>query len=161
MGQTLKNLSKRKLSDKWIFKNRFVVEICEKVHVHYRNLRIIQSLYDFISMAEAFKDSMDRWQKRGCPSPRSGQHIELCRKNIRNESDINSIEINLNKNLYNVHKDQVFSEGANFEDDEYIHLKIRDVRVELSKDDFKELALSVKEAEERLNGSDMCSDVQA
>jgi len=159
MGRTLVSLAKANLSNKWIFKNRFVVEMCEKVHVHYRNLRLIQNMKDFISMAKGIEDSLNRWKKRGCPTPRKEKHIELCRKKIINESDMNTLEINLNQNLYNVHKDQVFSEGADFDEEKYIHLKIRDVRIELSIDDFKVVADAVGQAKEKLNSSDMCSNV--
>ncbi len=159
MGRTLVTLAKAKLSNKWIFKNRFVVEMCEKVHVHYRNIRLVQNMHDFISMAKGIEDSLNRWKKRGCPVARKDTHIELCRKNIINESDSQVLEINLNKNLYNAHKDQIFSEGAEFKEDKYIHLKIRDLRVELSIDDFKVFADAVIEAKEKFDSSNLCANV--
>jgi len=150
MGQTLQQLAKRKLSSKAIFPNRFVIEICEKVHTHYKNLRFTNSMYDWVNLAEGFRDALDRWKKRGCPGTNKDRHIELCRKKIINEDELDTLQINLNNNLYNQYEGKVFAEGSEIKDDQYIHLKIRDVRMELTIDDFKELCNAAKEAEEKL-----------
>src|SRR5260221_545831 len=99
MGQTIENLAKREIGRKSIFNNRFVVEICEKVHFHYRNIRIVQSLDDFINMAEGISSSLERWKKRGCPGT-GNRHIELCRKQVAVADFSDTIEVNLNENLY-------------------------------------------------------------
>ena len=153
MGQTLKILSERELQDQPVFSNRFVTEICEKVHIHYRNLRLMMELSDWLRFCEGIKDSLERWNKRGNPEPNPKKHIELCRKQIAAKNISNKILINLNKNLYPQNEGRIFSEGANFTEDEYIHLKIRDIRLELSKNDFKELIYAVKEAEKALESS--------
>lgn len=158
MGQTIEKLAEREVEQKCIFNNRFVVEICEKVHTHYRNLRIVQSLDDFINMAEGFASSLERWKKRGCPGTGS-RHIELCRKNVAIADDSNKIQINLNHNLYNEHEGQIFSKGADFKEETYIHLKIRDYRVELSIDDFKKLSEAIIEASVKLENSDITTSV--
>lgn len=150
MGLTVVNLAKRNIGKKAIFNNRFVVEICEKVHTHYRNIRIVQSLDDFINMAEGFSASLERWKKRGCPGPGS-RHIELCRKNIAVTDFSDDVEINLNENLYLKNEDGIFAEGADFKDEKYIHLKIRDTRLEFSMAEFNEIAEAIKEAQEKLN----------
>ncbi len=150
MGQTIEPLAVRKLNGKPIFSNRFVVEICERVHTHYRNFRIVQSLDDFINMAEGIASSLERWKKRGCPGTGS-RHIELCRKQIAVADFSDSIEINLNKNLYIENEGGIFAEGANFKEPEYIHLKLRDVRIELSVDDFKLLTEAMVEAHGKLH----------
>jgi len=152
MGQTIRNLSTRELDTKAIFNNRFVVEICEKVHVHYRNLRILMSLEDWISMAQGMRDSLRRWEERGMPNPEEGVHIELCRKEVaKNPLQDKDLKINLNNNLYAKHEGRIFAEGADFKDQDYIHLKIRDLRLELSQSEFNELAKAVKEASEKLD----------
>lgn len=150
MGETIEKLSIKKLSKKPIFDKRFVVEICERVHTHYRNIRIVQSLDDFINMAEGFSQSLERWKKRGCPGTGS-RHIELCRKQVAVTDFSDTVEINLNKNLYLENEGKIFAEGAEFKDATYIHLKLRDVRVELSLDDFNTIAEAIKEAQEKLN----------
>ncbi len=149
MGQTLTKLSERELTGKPIFPNRFVVELCEIFHCHYKNLRIILSTTDFINVAEGFSKALDRWKKLGSKEPKQGVHVELTRKEIADAND-NRILINLNRNLYLPNEGRVFAEGAEFRDEQYVHLKVRDLRIELSLDDFHQLAGAVKEAETRL-----------
>ena len=146
MGLTIDNLSKKPLENKAIFNNRFVIEICERVHVHYRNLRITQTLDDFIEMANGFNNALERWKKRGCPGTGNGVHIELCRKKVAIVDEHKDIQVNLNKNLYKQNEGEIFAEGADFADEQYIHLKIRDMRIELSIEEFKSLTESMIEA---------------
>lgn len=150
MGQTLKNLSSKQLPKKTIFNNRFVVEVCEKIHLHYRNLRIVQSLSDWESMMRGMVDGYNRWLKLG--EPANGQrHIELCRKTVAMFTEEDGIKINLNRNLYKPNEGRIFSEGAEFDEPEYIHLKIRDIRLEMPVSEFLTLAEAVAEAKEALN----------
>lgn len=152
MGMTIEKLANRKVSDKAIFDKRFVVEICEKVHVHYRNLRLLLSLQDFLEIARGIKDSLSRWENMGRPEPREGIHIELCRKQVAQfplSNDV--IAVNLNKNLYAENEGKIFAEGADLRDPRYIHLKVRDLRVELTLDEFNELAEAVVEAKGKLD----------
>lgn len=151
MGLTIEKLAVRDLPGKAIFNNRFVVEICERVHVHYRNWRITQPLDEFITMAEGFSKALERWKKRGCPGTGNGVHIELCRLNVAVVDENKDIQINLNKNLYKENEGSIFSEGANFHEDKYIHLKIRDTRIELSMEEFKLLIEAGVEAYGKLN----------
>jgi len=147
MGHTLQKLSKRDIPDKSIFNNRLCVEICEKVHLHYRNLRINLSLDDFMEFCSGMILAADRWRKRGCPEPQEGTHIELCRRKVAQEAYNDGIQINYNKNLYKVYKDKIFSEGSDLGDETYIHLKIRDLRIELTNAEFNQLVKAVKEAD--------------
>lgn len=153
MGHTIQGLAQKEIEQKSIFNNRFVIEICEKVHTHYRNLRIVQSLDDFVSMANGFSDSLERWKKRGCPGTGKNIHIELCRKQIAIADSSNMIQVNLNDNLYNKNKDGIFSLGADFTDDKYIHLKLRDLRIEMSINEFKEFSNVIAEASRKLEDS--------
>ena len=150
MGQTIENLAKNTLSKSPIFPKRFVIEICEKIHVHYRNFRVVQSLDDFINMAEGFVSALERWKKRGCPGP-GARHIELCRKQVAVTDFSDTVEVNLNKNLYLENDGGIFAEGSEFKEPSYIHVKIRDVRIEMSLDEFNIVANTLKEAQEKLN----------
>ncbi len=152
MGHTLRNLSTNKVDSKTVFNNRFVVEICECVHVHYRNLRIALSLKDFLSIAQGMSDALIRWQKQLRPQPSEDIHIELCRKEVATIPVAkDEIKVNLNSNLYNRNEGRIFSEGADFKDPAYIHLKIRDLRLELSIEEFNKLADSILEAKKLLS----------
>jgi hypothetical protein len=154
MGHTIKPLVSVEIEKKSVFNNRFCIEICEKVHTHYRNLRIVQSLDDFITMASGFSDALERWKKRGCPGTGNGIHIELCRKQIAICDDSNLIQVNLNDNLYNKNKDGIFALGADFTDEKYIHMKLRDLRLEMSINEFKEFADAVSKASRELENLD-------
>jgi hypothetical protein len=151
MGQTIEKLATRPLPGKAIFNNRFVIEICERVHVHYRNWRQTQTLDEFITLCEAYIAAYERWKKRGCPGTGQGIHIELARKKLVIVDDNNDIQINLNKNLYKENEGAIFAEGADFHEDNYIHLKIRDTRIELSIEEFKTLIEAGMEAYGKLN----------
>jgi len=148
MGQTIRKLSSRQLKDKAVFDNRFVVEACEDFHFHYRNLRIVVSYADWPQFAKGFSDAYLRWEKMGKPF---GGHTELCRKTVATIPKGNGIQINLNHNLYSPNAGKIFSKGEDtLKDKEYIHLKIRDLRLEMSKDEFEIFAESVAEAKESL-----------
>jgi hypothetical protein len=144
MGQTIKNLAKVESLSQAIFNNRFVVEACEDFHFHYRNLRIRISYADWGQFAKGFSDAYLRWEKQGRPF---GKHTELCRKIIAMNAHDDGIQVNLNKNLYKLNKDKIFSEGeGTLQDDEYVHLKFRDLRLEMTKEEFKTFAQCVAEA---------------
>ena len=148
MGQTIKQLSKRELQSNTIFPNRFVIEVCEEMHVHYRNVRFLFKQDLWRTIAEGFKASFDRWIKQG--EPKTGnRHIELCRKEVHPPKN-EMMCVNLNTNLYKKYKGRVFSEGNKFDEDKYIHLKYRDIRIEMPIAEFKEFASMVKEANDEL-----------
>lgn len=154
MGRTIEKLAERKIGKKSIFDSRFVLELCERCHIHYRNLRIVQSLDDFISTAEAFVSALDRWKKRGCPGTGVNQHIELCRKKVAINDESDTIQVNLNENLYKKNEGGIFSEGSEFlEEEKYLHIKLRDVRIECSVSEFRLVVEAFKEAEEKLNAA--------
>ena len=155
MGSTYKQLSKKEISGRSIFNNRFVIEVCETMHLHYRNLRLILSLGDFTELARGIITAYERWKKVGCPEPKKNQHIELCRRKIASEAYNEGIQINLNRNLYNFNKDKIYSEGAGITDDYYVHLKIKDLRIELTLSEYKVLSNAVREADKRLKHSDL------
>lgn len=154
MGHTLKQLASGKISNRCIFNNRFVVEIAEKVHLHYRNLRINLNLPDFLELSQGCISAIDRWQKRDKPEPKVGVHIELCRRKVGIQPVNDNIQVNLNTNLYKLNEGKIFAEGAEFEDKNYIHLKIRDLRLELSFKDFKEVADVITKAQGQIENLD-------
>lgn len=156
MGRTLQNLAKRELSNEAVFNNRFVVEACEKFHIHYRNLRLSLATSDFIQVAQGCADALARWKSRGSPeNPKV--HIELCRKQVAKDCLNEGVKVNLNQNLYNAYDGKIFAEGSQFKEPTYIHFKIRDMRLEMSISEFKEMANAVREADERLTSSTISS----
>lgn len=159
MGHTIANLAKKEVTDKTVFNNRFCVEVCERFHIHYRNLRISLSTVDFIEFMKGCIQAFERWNVRGCPeNPKV--HIELCRKNIAKDTLNEGIRVNLNENLYNKYEGRIFSEGSEFKEEKYIHLKMRDMRLEMSLAEFKELSDVIAEANKRLESSDISAVLQ-
>jgi len=151
VGKTIVNLADKKFPEQAIFNNRFVVEVAETMHVHYRNLRLNLSLTDWAYFARGMSDAFKRWQDRGKPEPKLGTHIELCRKEVATTPlDKDFCKVNLNSNLYRAHEGRIFSDGADLLDETYIHLKIRDMRLELTKEEFKILASAIKEADDAI-----------
>ena len=150
MGHTILNLADKKFPEQAIFNNRLVVEIAETVHFHYRNLRIALSEKDWREFGKGMADAWKRWNERGCPPTGSG-HIELCRKDVATMPvDKDFCKVNLNKNLYALNEGRIFADGAELDDEQYVHLKIRDIRLELTKAEFKILAEAIKEASDVL-----------
>lgn len=147
MGQTIRTLAQRPLSQSAVFNTRFVVESCESFHFHYRNLRINLSFQDWLALGKGFSDAFMRWVRKGSPV---GGHAELCRKTVALNPKDEGIKVNLNKNLYGINGGKIYSEGADLKDEEYIHLKYRDLRLEMTKEEFLELANCITEAKERL-----------
>ena len=154
MGNTIKKLASGKLDNHCIFNNRMVVEICEKVHMHYRNLRITLSMRDFIEFAGGILNASARWANLGRPDPEKGKHVELCRRAVAKMPHNDEIQINLNTNLYKKNEGRIYAEGAELADKTYIHVKIRDLRLELTHKEFKEVANAFRQAEEGLESSD-------
>ena len=159
MGVSLIKLVNKEIPNKSIFNNRLVVEVSEKIHFHYRNLRILLSLPDFLELAKGLIVAMERWQKLGQPEPQKGQHLELCRRKVATEPYNEQIQVNLNQNLYNANKNKIYAAGADFEEEKYIHLKIRDLRVELSLKEFEDFADAIAEAKRELENSNTLSRV--
>lgn len=145
MGQTLRNLARRDLKKNNIFNHRFVVELCETMHVHYRNVRIVLSQRDWSSVAQGCSDSLKRWAKMDMPTV-GKKHIELCRKPVAEEIGNEEMALNLNKNLYIKYKDKVFAEGNRLNEEVYIHFKYRDIRIELPIQEFRDMADMFTEA---------------
>ena len=150
MGHTRENLSVQELNNTAIFDRRFVVEVAEKMHIHYRNLRIMLSLGDWIEFSQGCADALDRWKKQGCPEPKEGKHVELCRKKVATDAHNDGVKVNLNDNLYLPNEGKIFAEGAVFKDKTYIHVKYRDLRLEMSLGEFKKFAEAIKEADAKL-----------
>lgn len=151
MGRTLETLGEKLSTNRVIFHHRFVVECCEAFHVHYRNLRIILSERDFVSMAEGMQSALKRWRDRGSPETGKDTHIELCRKEVAlRPVDDNKFKVNLNDNLYLKNEGKIFAEGAGLEEDKYIHVKIRDLRLEMTIGEFSDFSEVICKAREKL-----------
>jgi hypothetical protein len=107
-------------------------------------------MQDWVEMCTGMVQALERWKKQGCPESAKGVHIELCRKKVATDAHNDGIKVNFNQNLYPANEGRIFAEGAEFRDENYVHLKIRDLRLEMPVSEFKELADAIAEASKRL-----------
>lgn len=106
---------------------------------------------DWMELALGIRDALFRWERIGKPETGRGVHIELCRKQVAQDPLFDTdLAINENRNLYLANEGKIFSEGAELDDKTYIHVKLRDLRLELRPSEFLQLADAFAEAKEKL-----------
>ncbi len=146
MGKTLEILAKGKLTQNTIFNKRFVVESCETFHFHIRNLRYEFQYEDFLKILDAFDEIKKTYDKNG--RPRSHQHLELGRAELNPQNGSDELSIELCENLY---KKYPTGWDSFFHDEEtFVHLHWRDLRVEMSNAEFLEFGKQVSRAHQKL-----------
>ncbi len=143
MGKVIRLLAASKLSQNTIFNSRFVVECCENFHLHWRNIRLELTPQNFSAIAQTVEAGTRFWQAQGSPS--SHPHLELSRAVIQNPiCQPSELKIELCENLYKIHET---SKDSHFlEEDAFVHLHYRDLRVEMSNEEFHRFARTVTEA---------------
>jgi GT2 family glycosyltransferase/ADP-heptose:LPS heptosyltransferase/tetratricopeptide (TPR) repeat protein len=143
MGKIIRLLAASKLSQKTIFNSRFVVECCENFHLHWRNLRLELTPPNFSAVAQTVETGNRVWQAQG--SPPSHPHLELSRTVIQEPiCQPTDLKIELCENLYKNHET---SKDSHFLDEDlFVHLHYRDLRVEMSNEEFHRFARTVTEA---------------
>jgi len=152
MGITKEKLAEDKLNPFVIFPNRVVLECDETNHIHYRNIRIEVGDENFNRIADAFEEAKKKkaeWKL----STQPGQHIEIGRAMLNPEDHNKSTILEISRDL-NQYKLDIYGgnyDNAEFtEDEDYIHIHWREMRIEMSKDDFKQFAYNVAKAREKL-----------
>ncbi len=150
MGRTFQLLSENKIDGKTIFDKRLVVECCETFHLHWRNLRLEFSHENFIVFIKTVLEAYNAWTKNG--SPVSAHHLELGRGLIfPSLCTPQDVKIEVCENLYKKHENSRDSEFLI--EDEFIHIHYRDLRIEMSKEEFVGLAESFVSALNNFNQS--------
>ena len=131
MGKIIKHLKKINSRFNPLYSNSTRYESAECIHFHWRNLRIVMSKKEFLSVIKLNSASMDKWETIGRTAGCGDGHL-LGEENIPKESEVtgNTIAIELNENC--------------------IHLHIRDIRLELKEDEFIELANCIEKGEKEL-----------
>jgi len=59
MGEIKKTLISSKLPDRLPHNGRMFIDLCENIHIHYRELRIVFSINEFLEFADIFKRSVE------------------------------------------------------------------------------------------------------
>jgi len=150
MGKVIRKLAESAVPAKTIFDKRVVVECCETFHLHWRNLRLElthETWTDFLAtMLEA-----DRvWREGGAPA--SHTHFELARTLIDTDQVLNgtSAGAELCENLYKIAPPPFGLHAEFYDDDEFVHFHYRDLRVEMSVEDFLAFSKVMADARDRL-----------
>lgn len=148
MGKTLLPLATAKIPKKTIFDKRFVVECCETFHFHWRNLRLELTHENFLDFVATFEQALHNWRSAGSPS--SAPHFEMGRMRIANPiCTPDDFKIEVCENLYKTHET---SKDSHFlEEDTFVHMHYRDLRVEMANSDFLRFAGTVRTACDKFN----------
>src|SRR4051794_1563634 len=149
MGKVIRRLAAGTVPEQTIFDKRFVAECCETFHLHWRNLRLELTPGNWSDMLAAFNEADRKWREAGSPPEHS--HLELTRF-LRSEPAINgtSVGAELCENLYKTAPPEFSRDAEYYEDDEFVHFHYRDLRVEMSVEDFLGFSGVMTEARERL-----------
>lgn len=146
MGKTLEVLAKSKVPKDTIFSERFVVECCETFHFHIRNIRFEFTHEDFLKLRQALRDVDKTYSQQG--EPKSLHHIELGRAELNPDNSPEELSIELCENIY-----RKYATGWDscFHDEErFIHLHWRNLRIEMSNAEFLEFGKTVSQAYQKL-----------
>ncbi|MBX2989653.1 MAG: glycosyltransferase [Bacteroidetes bacterium] len=154
MGKTLLPLVAAKIPKKTIFDKRFVIECCETFHFHWRNLRLELTHENFLDFVATFEQALHNWRNAGSPS--SAPHFEMGRMRIANPiCTPDDFKIEVCENLYKTHET---SKDSHFlEEDTFVHMHYRDLRVEMANNDFLRFAGTVRAACDKFNAHSLHS----
>src|SRR4051794_2261486 len=149
MGKVIRRLAAGTVPEQTIFDKRFVAECCETFHLHWRNLRLELTPGNWSQLVAAFNEADRKWRAAGSPPEHS--HLELTRF-LRSEPAINgtSVGAELCENLYKTAPPEFSRDAEFYEEDEFVHFHYRDLRVEMSVEDFLGFSGVMAEARERL-----------
>ncbi|MCX8117532.1 MAG: tetratricopeptide repeat protein [Desulfobacterota bacterium] len=142
MGKTLKILGRGKVPQRTIFNERFVAECCETFHFHIRNIRHEFKWEDFLKLTQAFKEIDETYSRHG--RPKSHHHLELGRTLLNPNHSSQELLVELCENIYKKYPtgwDSYFHE-----EDSFIHLHFRDLRIEMGNAEFLEFAKIISQA---------------
>ena len=144
MGHPLKRLCRMVIPGSTIFPRRFIVERCERFHVHYRNFRFALTGPAFASWLGALRDAF-----------KSGVECKIGRHLVLGESKVESLEpagatkmeITLERNEYK----RFHTKDAEFyEDPTFIHIHVGELRWEMPVEAFRAVADGIAQARAEL-----------
>lgn len=143
MGHPLKKLAECTLDSPIPFPRRVIVERCECMHVHFRNFRLALAGEAFQAIGRAISPA---WAAIKGGLDAKGGHVVLGEESCATPP--RKLSITLDKNMYKRFgtKDAEF-----YEDDEFIHVHVGELRWEMSVDEFKAVAGAFTAAAEALS----------
>ena len=150
MGKVIAPLADGKVPEHTIFDKRFVLECCERFHIHWRNMRLELTADNWIEFVRTFEEAIATWRSNG--SPREHFHLELA-KHLMDTKEIvhpTSVEVELCENLYKSMRETHGADAEFWHEDAFVHFHYRDLRFEMSIADFLGFSETMASARERL-----------
>lgn len=145
MGHVRKILALKKIQPiSTFYSDNFSIELPEDFHIHLRNIRIECDHVEFEKIAKTFYKALERWNKLGKPTKREkswkrGHYYDL------GVSKIQPIPLLFNNEIPN---DELRVEIQKWAD--CVHLHYKELRVEFTIKEFKDLVGVIKEASDNL-----------
>ena len=150
MGKVIAPLAKTNVPANTVFDRRFVLECCERFHIHWRNIRLELTADNWIGFVNTFEQAIATWRANG--SPRQHEHLELARY-LMDTSEIvhpTEVEVELCENLYKNLRETHGADAEFWEEDAFVHFHYRDMRFEMSIEDFLGFSKAMADGRERL-----------
>ena len=129
MGKLIKILSKTKLLPGLFFKS-IRIESAECIHLHWRNMRIVLNKKQFQLFHNSINKAYEKWKKINFIKGKNDGIILEDQKIPNNISIKPELSCELNENT--------------------IHVHYKDLRIELTIDEFLKFANTIKKAESQL-----------
>ena len=127
MGNIFKQLSKVEIQDKPTLQaSRLIVEKCENIHLHYRNMRLEFSDKEFLFFADKIEEARKSLEN----NPEETEYLPLSA----------TLELNTQPEYW---RDRISIEGNVGS----VHVHYKNFRLELTKDEFRTLQLAFRLAE--------------
>jgi hypothetical protein len=152
MGRILKDLSRTALPDRESHNSRMFVDLCENIHIHYRELRIVFSLDEYFEFVDILQRSTDDVRNYLAQNPdyTEGAHNDTLmvaggkarqRKLLEHSPEPNRSTYFNNAFAIELQEETVTDE---------IHVHWRDYRFSLDRDTFKQIATCFEQAKQTL-----------
>jgi ParB-like nuclease domain len=162
MGAVKKYLAQRTLKDRERHNSRLFVDLCENIHIHFREYRLIFSLDEYFEFVDIVSKSTrdvrnylyknPEYQEEKFPTTimvACGPHRQL--KFLQNSPKPNQSEYHNNHFAIELQEETITDE---------IHVHWRDLRVALSRENFKDVAEGFIEAHKTLADFETQHDYQ-
>ncbi|HZQ82086.1 MAG TPA: hypothetical protein VFB25_08930 [Gaiellaceae bacterium] len=150
MGKVIAPLAEGTVPEHTVFDRRFVVECCERFHIHWRNLRLELTADNWNEFVQTFEEAIATWRAHG--SPREHPHLELG-KYLMDLNEVvhpTTVGVELCENLYKQMRATHGQDAEFWEEDAFVHFHYRDLRFEMSIADFLAFSKTMSDARERL-----------
>ena len=162
MGAVKVMLSEKKLKDRERHNSRLFVDLCENIHIHYREYRFVFSLPEYFEFIDIVTKSTEDVQSY---LAQNADYEEMKYKTTLMVAGGKYRQMKFLENSPQPNKSAYFDDSLRIElQEEYItdeiHIHYRDFRLALNRENFKDIARSFVEALDNLEGFEAEHDYQ-